>query len=87
MTQATQTQTMKETAPYWEQFDRLEPEMKQPAWVFLLRKAAISRFAELGFPTLMDEDWRFTNVAPIAKLPFKPVSENGPEASLMPRPC
>ena len=28
-----------------------------------------------GFPTLQDEDWRFTNVAPIAKLPFEPVFE------------
>ena len=45
----------------------------QPSWLFPLRKAGIARFAELGFPTLKDEDWRFTNVAAIAKLPFKPV--------------
>ena len=38
----------------------------------------MSRFAELGFPTVQDEDWRFTNVAPIAKLPFKPVLEYAP---------
>ena len=38
-----------------------------------VREAGIARFAELGFPTLQQEDWRFTNVAPIAKLPFKPV--------------
>jgi Fe-S cluster assembly protein SufD len=31
----------------------------------------------LGLPTLRDEDWRFTNVAPIAKLPFKPAFDPG----------
>ncbi len=66
---------MKETDPYVETFERFEARGKQPPWVFLLRKAGITRFAELGFPTLQQEDWRFTNVAPIAKLPFKPVLE------------
>ncbi len=32
-----------------------------------LRKAGIARFKELGFPNTHLEDWRFTNVAPIAK--------------------
>lgn len=35
-----------------------------------VRKAALARFAELGFPTTRDEEWRFTNVAPIAKTQF-----------------
>ena len=58
-------------------FDRLEMAFakQQPAWLFPLRKAAISQFAELGYPTLSDEDWRFTNVAPAAKLPFLPATE------------
>ena len=42
----------------------------QPSWLLPVRKAGIARFAEAGFPTLRDEDWRFTNVAPLAKLPF-----------------
>jgi Fe-S cluster assembly protein SufD len=33
-----------------------------------LREQAARRFNELGFPTTRDEDWRFTNVAPIAKV-------------------
>jgi len=45
---------------------------RDPAWVQSLRKAGIAHFAELGFPTTEHEEWRFTNVAPIAKLPFKP---------------
>lgn len=30
-------------------------------------------FDKLGLPTLQDEDWRFTNVAPIAKMSLAPV--------------
>jgi Fe-S cluster assembly protein SufD len=41
-----------------------------PAWVRELREAGISRFAELGFPTMKQEEWRFTSVAPIAETPF-----------------
>ena len=64
---------MKETDQYLKAFERFEAQAKQPAWVFPLRKAGIARFAELGFPTLQQEDWRFTNVEPIGKLPFRPV--------------
>ena len=60
---------------YLEKFSRFEREASQPSWLLPLRKAGIARFAELGFPTLRDEDWRFTNVTPIVKLPFKPAFE------------
>jgi Fe-S cluster assembly protein SufD len=68
---------------YLQKFEKFEHENKQPSWVFPLRKAGIARFAELGFPTINDEDWRFTNVAPIARLPFIPAfnpSLNGLDA-------
>ena len=64
---------MKQSEPYLEKFEKFEREGKQPSWVFPLRKAGIARFAELGFPTVNDEDWRFTNVSPIARLPFRPM--------------
>src|SRR5712671_6405712 len=64
-------QPMMENGPYLEKFEQFEKGAKDPAWVRVARKAGISRFAELGFPTLRDEDWRFTNVAPIANLPLK----------------
>jgi len=66
---------MKETDQYLETFERFEAQAKQPSWIYPLRKAGMARFAELGFPTLQHEDWRFTNVAPIAKLPFRPVMQ------------
>ncbi len=73
MTQATQKKLGKAAEPFWEKFRRFESELSQPSWLLPLRKAGMTRFAELGLPTLHDEDWRFTNVAPIARLPFKPV--------------
>ena len=36
-------------------------------WLQKLRESAFARFSELGFPTARDEEWRFTNVAPIAR--------------------
>jgi len=44
-----------------------------------LRRKAISKFVDLGFPTTKDEEWRFTNVSPITNLRFLPVTE--PERS------
>jgi Fe-S cluster assembly protein SufD len=35
------------------------------------REAALERFLGQGFPTTRDEEWRFTNVAPIAAVPFE----------------
>lgn len=60
----------------------------QPRWLLALRNAGISAFAELGFPTLRDEDWRFTNVTPIAQLPFQPARSpavNGAESGVLSR--
>jgi Fe-S cluster assembly protein SufD len=75
MAQTMENAVKKETDPYLEKFERFETQTNQPAWLFPLRKAGMTSFTEQGFPTLQDEDWRFTNVAPIAKLPFKPVFE------------
>ena len=41
-----------------------------PDWLLNLRQSAAARFGELGFPTRRDEEWRFTNVTPIAETPF-----------------
>ncbi len=41
-----------------------------PEWLRPVRQAAIERSAELGFPTVRDEDWKSTNVSPIAKQSF-----------------
>ncbi|HEY0872934.1 MAG TPA: Fe-S cluster assembly protein SufD [Vicinamibacterales bacterium] len=40
-------------------------------WLQDVRDKAATRFAALGFPTTRDEEWRFTNVAPIASADFR----------------
>ena len=78
MIQTIAPQTSKQTDPYRAQFDYFTKECaaSDPAWLVPIREAAMARFAELGFPTPRHEDWRFTNVAPIAKLPFHPVCQS-----------
>jgi Fe-S cluster assembly protein SufD len=43
----------------------------RPAWLASRRRAAIARFAEVGFPTTRDEDWRYTNLAKLIATPFR----------------
>jgi Fe-S cluster assembly protein SufD len=43
----------------------------QPRWLQLLRQDAFARFAEIGFPTTHDEDWRFTNVTAVSNTAFE----------------
>jgi Fe-S cluster assembly protein SufD len=86
MTQTIQKHHAQATDPYWETFEQANREARHPSWLFPIRKAAMSRFADLGFPTTQQEDWRFTNVAPIARLPFKPVlalSRDGLDAAAL----
>jgi len=53
-----------------------------PRWLQDLHDRAAARFAALGFPTTRDEEWRFTNVAPIAATEFKPVAAVAADADL-----
>jgi Fe-S cluster assembly protein SufD len=51
--------------------------------VHALRRAALQRFETVGFPTTRDEEWRFTNITPIAATPFEAVLER-PKALVAP---
>ena len=42
-----------------------------PAWLKTLRSRGRDAFEQSGFPTTRQEEWRFTNVSPIATTPFK----------------
>jgi Fe-S cluster assembly protein SufD len=37
------------------------------AWAELVRGSAMDRFEQLGFPTVKNEDWKYTNLAPFLK--------------------
>ena len=54
----------------------LETQPGEPSWLRSLRERAFERFEHLGFPTVDDEDWKYTNVAAIAKTSFTPARAN-----------
>lgn len=60
-----------ELGSYLAAFNELEQRSDtQPAWIRSLRRDAFIRFCEVGFPTIKDEDWRFTSVASISSESF-----------------
>ena len=71
------TAVAEQTGAWLENFTKQQP---AAPWLQQLRETAFQRFTELGFPTTHDEDWRFTNVAPIAhmgdRLHFSPLAKN-----------
>lgn len=75
MTASTEKAVEKSKGMYLEKFGCLQQAAGRSSWLLPFRRDGLDRFVETGFPTLEQEDWRFTNVAPIAKLPFNPVFE------------
>jgi Fe-S cluster assembly protein SufD len=67
------SQAIKEKSLYREAFEA-EPRAGEPAWLKALRGGALERFEELGFPTTEREEWKYTNVAPIARAGFRPAA-------------
>jgi Fe-S cluster assembly protein SufD len=55
---------------YLEAFERHHQVPGTPAWLKQLQQEAMNRFSELGFPSTRHEEWKYTNVAPIARQPF-----------------
>src|SRR5688572_27403560 len=53
----------------FEEFERGGHETS-PSWLQALHKGGIAHFSDLGFPTTDHEEWRFTNVTPIARTPW-----------------
>jgi Fe-S cluster assembly protein SufD len=44
-------------------------------WLRRTREQALERFAHLGFPTVRDEEWKYTRVTAIADHPFTPAAQ------------
>ena len=67
------TMTERGTDRYLAAFERLETSRPagEPGRLRELRRRAADRFRELGFPTTKMEEWRNTNVAPIARTEFE----------------
>jgi Fe-S cluster assembly protein SufD len=71
------------THSYRARFEDLERSIPQnQSWLTPNRRAAFLRFSELGFPTVRDEDWRFTSVAVIAQTDFQIAPDDRTRVSL-----
>ncbi len=72
-------------AVYQDAFAQLEPALRSsgPPWLHELRREGIDRFAALGFPSLKEEEWRFTRTRPIAEVDFRLAAEARPQDGAM----
>lgn len=41
-----------------------------PSWLTTLRSRALEQFSRTGIPSVKDEEWKYTNIAPLAKREF-----------------
>lgn len=69
------SQAIKEKSAYAEAFREFSKSKDEPAWIKSKREAAFERFEELGFPSTDEEDWKYTNVAPLVRGAFLPSRE------------
>jgi Fe-S cluster assembly protein SufD len=67
MAQATKEKSLYREA--WEESQRRAIQ-DLPTWATRLREDAFDAFERLGFPTTAQEDWKYTNVAPIGRASF-----------------
>jgi len=60
-------------APYVEEYRAFSANgaSRDPDWLQQRRGAAIERFAAAGFPSSRQEEWRFTDVKPLARTAFR----------------
>ncbi|MFH1417568.1 MAG: Fe-S cluster assembly protein SufD [Planctomycetota bacterium] len=72
------TTIMDITDVYAEKFSRHTEfvDGESPLWLSPIREAALAQFTKQGFPTVRDEEWRHTNVAPLAETEFDPADQN-----------
>ena len=74
ISEVVKTENNYETAFRALQSQRLAP---GATWVERLRETAMDRFVQMGFPSVAEEEWKYTNVAPIGRIDFRPATSNG----------
>lgn len=67
------TELIKENQNYSSGFAAIREASPTLPWVELVRNSAMERFETLGFPSVHEEDWKYTNLAPLRKSDFKPL--------------
>ncbi|HJT28022.1 MAG TPA: Fe-S cluster assembly protein SufD [Pyrinomonadaceae bacterium] len=71
------TELVKSENSYQASFRSVRPTL---AWLELVRNSAMDRFEQLGFPSIKAEDWKYTNLATLAKEEFVPVTGGSADA-------
>ena len=73
MTTVTPTARTASTATVAELLSRLgfPPSGPGPAWLTQARQASVEWATMRGFPTLKDEDWKYTRIGPLLDVPFE----------------
>ena len=74
------TLAVKETI-YQQDFQKSLENADQPGWLKALRENAFAYFTENGFPTVRDEEWKYTNVAALDSSRWSVVSGRKEELS------
>src|ERR1700752_2139531 len=70
------TEIVKNENVFQSAFRALRESSPSAAWVELVRGSAIDRFELLGFPTVREEEWKYTNLAPWVKDGFSLASDS-----------
>jgi Fe-S cluster assembly protein SufD len=74
------TELVKSENSYQAAFHSVRESSPTVAWLELVRSSAMDRFEQLGFPSVREEDWKYTNLATLAKEEFVPVTSGSSEA-------
>ncbi len=64
---------MTETSLFQQEYVRIREQqlIETPQWAETFRQEAMNRFLTKGLPTTKDEEWRFTNITPLLRHPFR----------------
>ena len=66
------TELLKSKNNYQSAFQSLQQDTPMASWVELLRESAMDQFDLLRFPSVSEEEWKYTNLTPIVKADFQP---------------
>ncbi|HEU4874679.1 MAG TPA: Fe-S cluster assembly protein SufD [Pyrinomonadaceae bacterium] len=68
------TELVKSENSYQTAFHSVREVSPTVPWLELVRSSAMDRFEQLGFPSVHEEDWKYTNLAALAKESFVPAT-------------
>jgi Fe-S cluster assembly protein SufD len=71
------TELVKSENSYQAAFRNVRELSPTVAWLEIVRGSAMDRFEQLGFPSVRDEEWKYTNLASLAKENFTPAISAG----------